>query len=88
MVEESVYTVMGWLWECIPCWLGENRKQLLSYFSKGVVSFQLQQVLVACISEMFTAQMFSDFTSEEGLLNSSFCFKCLLHTQNLSQILQ
>lgn len=39
MVEESVYTIRGWLWEYKPCWLGENRKQLLSSFSKGVTTF-------------------------------------------------
>lgn len=89
MVEESVYTTRGWLWEYKPCWLGENRKQLVSSFSKGVISSQLPQLPVTCTYEMLlTGQMHSHFTSEEGLLNSPFCFECLLHPPNLSQILQ
>lgn len=88
MVEESVYTIRGWLWEYKPSWLGENRKQLLSSFSKGVISLQFQQFLVACIYEMlFTVQMHSHFTSEEGLLYSPFHFECLLQPQ-ISQILE
>lgn len=51
MVEESVYTIRGWLWKYKPCWLGENRKQLPSSFARGVISLLLQQLLVVCTSE-------------------------------------